>query len=152
MTHLSSTSVPLTFILSSLPNKAWGSYHSLNYFAIIVKCVIVHPTQVHIQITISRYSHIDYSYEFVGSALARFERSTLPDHEGTRTVVLRFLKIITPVKCVIPLYDGYVCCPKEGELYRKSRSTLKMDQSVWSIDIDKPKGAMIRGLRLLWDT
>ena len=108
----------------------------------------VDPTQVRIQITISRYSYIDYSHEFVGSALARFERSTLPEHEETRTVVLRFLKIITPVKCVIPLYDGYICCPKEGELYKK----FKKDQSVWSIDIDKSKFVTIRGLRLLWDT
>jgi hypothetical protein len=29
--------------------------------------------------------------------------------------VLRLLKIITPVKCVIPLYDGYICCPKEAD-------------------------------------
>ena len=63
------------------------------------------------------------SNEFVGSALARFERSTLPGHEpqGTRTVVLRFLKIITPVKYVTPDYDGYIGEPKEGELYRRAR-------------------------------
>ena len=30
----------------------------------------------------SRYCYTDYSLEFVGSALARFELSTLPDHEG----------------------------------------------------------------------
>jgi hypothetical protein len=50
--------------------------------------------------------------EFVGSALVRFERSTFPDQIGTRTVVLRFLKIITPVKCVIPLYDGKIAPPE----------------------------------------
>ena len=56
-----------------------------------------------------------YSNKFVlGSALARFERSTFPEHKGTRTVVLRFLKIILPLKCVIPLYDGYVVPSKEG--------------------------------------
>jgi hypothetical protein len=60
-------------------------------------------------------SKIDDSNESVGSALARFERSTLPDHRGTRTVVLRFLKIITPAKCVTPGYDGYICEPKEGD-------------------------------------
>jgi len=58
---------------------------------------------------------------FTGSALARFERSTLPEHKGTRTIVLRFLKIITPVKCVIPLdvHDDYMYYPKEGELHRR---------------------------------
>jgi hypothetical protein len=85
--------------------------------------------------------------------LVRFERSTLPDHRGTRTVVLRFLKIITPLKCVIPLYDGYIMPPKEGDLHRKSRKaidSLKSNPPVWSLDIDK-KGAMVRALQLLWD-
>ena len=79
--------------------------------------------------------------------MARFERSTLPDHEGTRTVVLRFLKIITPVKCVTPGYDGYLFFPMEGELYQRIRHTSEL---VWSVNIDK--GATIRGLQLLWDT
>ena len=33
----------------------------------VVQCAWLHPTQVHIQIT-SRYSFIDNSHEFVGSA------------------------------------------------------------------------------------
>ena len=57
--------------------------------------------------------------------------------------MLRFLKIITPVKCVNPLYDGHVSCPKEGELLEKSK--------VWSIDIDKTK-VIKRGFQLIWDT
>ena len=93
----------------------------------------------------------DDSNKFVGSALARFERSTLPDHEGTRTVVLRFLKIITPVKCVIPLYDGYIVSPKEGELHRRSWKARKnLNPRAWSADIDK--SVLFRGLQLLWDT
>ena len=85
------------------------------------------PTQVHIQITISRYYYIEYSHEFVGSALTRFERSTLADHEGIRTAVLRFLKIITPVKYVLPVYDGFICCRKEGELHRRTRYVFNSD-------------------------
>jgi len=81
--------------------------------------------------------------------LVRFERSTLPDHEGTRTVVLRFLKIITPVKCVIPHYDGYIMPPKEGELHQRT-PIVKSNPPVWSLNIDK-KGAMGLALRLLWD-
>jgi hypothetical protein len=111
----------------------------------------VHPTQVHTQITISRYPCIDYSHEFVGSALARFERSTLPDHNGTRSIVLRFLKIITPVKCVDPLYDGFVGCPEERELYRRNSFSDRKKHHVWSINIDKPS-TMQRGLQLLWGT
>jgi hypothetical protein len=87
---------------------------------------------------------------FVGNALARFERSTLPDHKGARIVVLRFLKIITPVKCVIPLYDHHIRFPKEGELFQKVSSR---DQ-VWSVDIDLFRYRnkhILRGLQLLWD-
>jgi hypothetical protein len=97
--------------------------------------------------------------ESVGSALARFERSTLPDHKNTRTIVLRFLEIITPVKCAVPLYDGRIVVPKEGELYRRSRTQKAIDilnPPVWSIDIDntiatKGKGNKIQAFQLLWD-
>jgi hypothetical protein len=87
--------------------------------------------------------------------LARFERSTLRYHKGTRTLVLRYLKIITPVKCVIPFYDGYVVPPEEGELHRKytKNSTYEMDSDrlVWSVNIDKPKSRVAQSFRLLWD-
>ena len=88
---------------------------------------------------------------FEGSALARFERSTFPEHKGTRTVVLRFLKIIKPVKCLIPFYDGYIVQPEEGELYRRLHP-FKTDQ-LWSANIDE-KGRqkfIVQGLQLLWD-
>ena len=68
------------------------------------RCIYKSPSLV------TPISYIDYSHEFVVSALVRFEHSTCPDHIGTRTVVLRFLKIITSVKCV----DGFICYPKEG--------------------------------------
>jgi hypothetical protein len=70
--------------------------------------------------------------------------------------VLRILKIITPVKCVIPLYDGHIVQPEEGELHRRYPHNLKitarLDPPVWSVDIDKRKSPMILGLQLLWDT
>jgi len=89
---------------------------------------------------------------YTGSALARFERSTHPDHKGTRTVVLRFLKIIRPVKCVIPFYDDYIVSPKEGELHRRCKTRHDLSNPpVWSVDIDKSV-SMLRGLRLIWDT
>jgi hypothetical protein len=108
---------------------------------------------VHIKITI----YIDYSYESVGSALVQLERSTLQEHNGTRTVVLRFLKIITPVECVIPLYDGYIHCPKEGELYRRGLKSqawsVNLDRDkLKSVKLDRTKLALLRGLQLLWDT
>ena len=64
--------------------------------------------------------------------------------------MLRFLKIITPVKCVIPLYDGYIAPPKEGELHRRYCRTIDdLDPPAWSVDIDKSD--KFRGLQLLWD-
>jgi hypothetical protein len=85
--------------------------------------------------------------------LARFECSTLRRHKGTRTLVLRYLKIITPVKCLMPLYDGYIVQPEEGELHRGSpkNSTDEMGRLVWSVNIDKPGSRMAQSLRLLWD-
>lgn len=83
--------------------------------------------------------------------MARFERSTLSEHKETRTVVLRFLKIISPVQCVIPNYDGNIMPPEEGELHRRFRRKAGVDQLVWSVNIDK-KSLMARGLQLLWDT
>ena len=99
-------------------------------------------------------SQIDNSDSSIGSVLARFELSTLPEHAGTRTVVLRFLKIITPVKCVIPLYDGYIRPPKEGELYQRGH-TKPLCPQVWSANIDQPGHryrCMAPGFQLLLDT
>ena len=100
---------------------------------------------------------IDYSHEFLGSILAQFERLTLPDHKGTRAIVLRFLRILTPVKCVFPLYDNYLCYPKEGELYQK---TFTRTVKVWSYNVDEPGHHSLtsdtsikrQSLKLLWDT
>ena len=68
MTHLLSTSA-VRQLSSSLLNEAWRSYHCLVYFGIIVLSSEVDPTEVHIQVTISRYCYIEYSHEFLGSAL-----------------------------------------------------------------------------------
>ena len=95
-------------------------------------------------------SYIDYSHEFIGSALARFERPPLLGHNWQRYKD-RHVTIITPVECVIPLYDGYICCPKEGELHQKSRGNDH--RKVWSFNIDKLKSrkTIASGLQLLWD-
>ena len=104
---------------------------------------------MHIQISIS----IDDSNKSIGSALARFERATHPEYKNTRTVVLRFLKMVTPVKRlpVIPLLDGFSVQPKEGDLYRRcKKASDKLNPPVWSANIDKSVG--LRGLQLVWDT
>ena len=67
--------------------------------------------------------------------------------------MLRFIKIITPVKCVIPLYDGYIVPPEEGMLHRRynRKANVELDKLVWSVDIDKRRSLLERGLQLLWD-
>jgi hypothetical protein len=69
--------------------------------------------------------------------------------------VLRYHKIITPVKCVIPLYDGSIVPPEEGELHRRlpitKKSTVEWDRLVWSLNIDKSKSLAAQRLQLLWD-
>ena len=65
--------------------------------------------------------------------------------------MLRFLKILTPVKCVIPFYDGFIVPPKEGELHRRTWVTIdRLKPPVWSANVDK--GVSWRGLKLLWDS
>ena len=69
--------------------------------------------------------------------------------------MLRILKIITPVTCVLPsrhYYNGDIVQPKEGELYRRCSGYKDMSNPrVWSVNIDKEGGTMSRGLQLLWD-
>ncbi|KAF8968796.1 hypothetical protein BDZ97DRAFT_1755085 [Flammula alnicola] len=86
---------------------------------------------------------------YKGTVLARFERSNDLRHEGTQTIVLRFLKFVTPVECIVPGYDDYFEQPQEGELFSKRhRSSLRP----WSVDLKEGNGkTMLEGLRLLWD-
>ena len=66
--------------------------------------------------------------------------------------MLRILKMITSLKCLIPSYDGHTPQPSEGELHRGStKSVNKLDHPVWSVDIDKPNSRFARGLQLRWD-
>ena len=92
---------------SSLLNtgKAYRYYHWMMYSSIVVISAGLDPTQMNIQIINSRHSYIqvDYSHDFFKGghgALARSDRSPLPDHNGCLTLFL------TPVKIVIPRYDG----------------------------------------------
>lgn len=87
---------------------------------------------------------------YTGVVLARFEPSSMPEHRGTRTVVLRILREITPVRCVLPGYDEYIRKPTPGELYEKC---FHGKMKPWSVDIDQParKKLATEGLKLIWD-
>lgn len=48
------------------------------------------------------------------------------------TLVIRLLKIVEPVSCVIPDYDGYVPKPREGELI-SVRTIGGLDTWSWTL-------------------
>ncbi|KAF9466179.1 hypothetical protein BDZ94DRAFT_1319807 [Collybia nuda] len=50
------------------------------------------------------------------TAVVRLELSTLPEHAAGSVIVFRVLKILQPVECVWPNYDGYQVQPEEGSL------------------------------------
>ncbi|KAJ7240133.1 hypothetical protein B0H12DRAFT_1074841 [Mycena haematopus] len=85
-----------------------------------------------------------------GSALARFEPSTNPEHAGRRVVCLRFVKISTPISCRVKRYKGRIVKPEEGQLL-----TLCLRGGApapWSYDIDANDTAPASALRALWDS
>ncbi|KAF8871895.1 hypothetical protein BD779DRAFT_1680047 [Infundibulicybe gibba] len=56
-----------------------------------------------------------------GSGIAQLQASTRPEHAGQNVLAMNILKIIQPVTCTIPEYDGYMPPPEEGSvLYRRS--------------------------------
>lgn len=74
-----------------------------------------------------------------GSALCCFERSPLPEHDGTRTIVLRINKILKPVTVNIPNYNGPVQKPTEGGLIYRG-------QVPWWCDVDKTAYTTLKSL------
>lgn len=65
--------------------------------------------------------------------MARLERSPLPQHAGRNTLVLRILKILTPVGG----QDQHLLPPEEGSLLR-TRHSLRV------IHIDTPAAEALR--------
>jgi hypothetical protein len=88
----------------------------------------------------SSFSVSDTSVVFSGSAVVRFELSTLPEHSGSQQVVVRCLKFQDPVTCVIPNYDGWVPLPQEGELLYRRRPLA------FSTDQDTPRSRVLKYL------
>ncbi|KAJ7110574.1 hypothetical protein C8R44DRAFT_883708 [Mycena epipterygia] len=84
---------------------------------------------------------------WTGSALARFEASTRPEHTGRRVVHLRIVKITQPVECTMENYTGRVLKPEEGELFVVS--SYNRAPEPWAYDVDA-KGTCAAALRVLW--
>ncbi|TFK46181.1 hypothetical protein OE88DRAFT_1648743 [Heliocybe sulcata] len=77
-----------------------------------------------------------YNRPYTGRALVQFERSPLPEHKGTRTVVLRIVKLIDLTKS-----EGFDASgmpePKEGGLVMTR--TPRRHWTPWSFDVDGPQ-------------
>ncbi|TFK46571.1 hypothetical protein OE88DRAFT_1667622 [Heliocybe sulcata] len=73
---------------------------------------------------------------FIGKALVQFERSTLPEHKGTRTVVLRVSKIIELTKTGSTGPVKWVPEPEEGGLVMMRK--VNGEWIPWSVNVDKP--------------
>ncbi|GLB43324.1 hypothetical protein LshimejAT787_1302250 [Lyophyllum shimeji] len=81
-----------------------------------------------------RASHQSLPYS--GRVLLRFERSTLPEHDGTNTLVIRVLKVLEPIKCRIPGYDMRLPIPEAGKLVETYKAGRKL--TVYAVDLAKP--------------
>ncbi|KAF8870133.1 hypothetical protein BD779DRAFT_620275 [Infundibulicybe gibba] len=93
--------------------------------------------------------HLDRS-PYGGSALAQLQVSTRPEHTGRNVLVMKISKIIEPVTCTIPGYDGYVPQPEEGSLLsHRSAPGHRIRSQLWIHDLDKDlsSSAGLRALR-----
>ncbi|KAG6828628.1 hypothetical protein H0H92_007220 [Tricholoma furcatifolium] len=83
---------------------------------------------------------------YKGRLLVRFERSTLPIHIGTNTVVLRVLKILEPITFNIPTYDVYIPLPEAGKLLLCRKYS---DLLVRTWDLDDETNHVASALKIL---
>ncbi|KAI0919811.1 hypothetical protein AcV5_001779 [Taiwanofungus camphoratus] len=78
---------------------------------------------------------------YTGTAMCWLERSTLPEHARTRTLVVRVLNIINPVQCKFSDFSGIIGEPKEGELIcRRGRP------AAFNVDKNNNNGPALRVL------
>ncbi|KAJ7458587.1 hypothetical protein FB451DRAFT_1046772, partial [Mycena latifolia] len=94
-----------------------------------------------------------YYFPWTGSALARFEASTHPQHAGRRVLHMRIVKIVEPVACTVDAasYGGRILRPEEGELV--TACFRGGPPAPWTHDIDdpQPNSPLSTALRALWD-
>ncbi|TBU36608.1 hypothetical protein BD309DRAFT_975485 [Dichomitus squalens] len=98
-------------------------------------------------------SHSPYE----GSIRCCFERSTLPEHTGKRVVVLRIKGFLDqdPIREVPPpdrlTYPMAHIRPREGELLMTFKRHNNIQVQPWAVDVDRPKAALGKLLRILYE-
>jgi len=70
-----------------------------------------------------------------GLIKVRFELSKLVEHSREPTLVMRVLDILSPIKLVVPGYEGLVMEPEVGELVRR-RATYRVPARPWSYPLN----------------
>ncbi|KAF7361453.1 hypothetical protein MSAN_01178400 [Mycena sanguinolenta] len=101
-----------------------------------------------VQYTREHRSHSIWPY--TGSALAQFELSTLPEHAGSDTVVMRIVKILARPTCVVPGYDGSIPTPVEGELVHHTTNRAPIPRlQPWSRKLTPDSSKFTAALRML---
>ncbi|OBZ74962.1 JmjC domain-containing protein 4 [Grifola frondosa] len=73
-----------------------------------------------------------YTHSRSGAEVGRsfpISRSPLEEHAGTRTVVLRIMKIIDPVQLVDSSLDGFISEPREGKLAKRGGRPWAFDRN-----------------------
>ncbi|KAJ6452866.1 hypothetical protein C8R47DRAFT_1159234 [Mycena vitilis] len=88
-------------------------------------------------------------YPWAGSALARFEHSTRPEHVGRRVVHLRILEITKQVSRQFP--EIRLVKPEAGRLLAVHRPESRDSETPWAYDIDTRNNGASLALRVLWD-
>ncbi|TBU22350.1 hypothetical protein BD311DRAFT_770571 [Dichomitus squalens] len=94
---------------------------------------------------------------YEGSIRCCFERSTLPGHAGKRVVVLRVKGFVDqdPIREVSPpsglTYPIAQLRPREGELLMNFKPHNKIKVKPWAVDVDRPRRALGKLLRLLYE-
>lgn len=59
----------------------------------------------------------------------------MSSNEGTSKLVIRVKRITSPVKALLPGYDGWLPKPEEGQLIMRRQRDGRLEP--WSFDIDK---------------
>jgi len=74
---------------------------------------------------------------YTGVAQVRFELSTLPEHKDLPTLVLRLLKVLSPLQPAVENPESLFPMPKEGELFQ--RFTRSGRPRPWSYPLGSSK-------------
>ncbi|KAJ6510626.1 hypothetical protein C8R45DRAFT_1088785 [Mycena sanguinolenta] len=89
-------------------------------------------------------------WPYTGSALAQFELSTLPEHAGSDTVVMRIVKILDQPTCIVPGYDSSIPPPVEGELVSRTTNRARIPRlQPWFRKLAPGSSGFAAALRIL---